>query len=50
MNHSRIIVLVVLNILVAAVLASAALAGAKTPEKKWDWDAVDPTDTALVAP
>jgi hypothetical protein len=50
MNHTRIIVLFALDILVAALLASTALGGAKTPEKKWDWDPVDPADVAVLEP
>jgi hypothetical protein len=49
MNRSRTIVLMALLILVVALLASTALAGAKTPEKGWGWDPV-PVDLAPLEP
>jgi hypothetical protein len=41
MNRSRIIVLMALSFLVVSLFASSALAGAKAPEKNWDWEPVD---------
>jgi hypothetical protein len=50
MNRSRFITLLALNTLVVALLASTALAGAKAPEKKWEWDAPASDDPALLQP
>ena len=50
MKVTRLVVLVAALIVMAALLASTALAGAKTPEKKWDWDITDLTDSALIEP
>ena len=47
MNRSRIIVLMALSFLVVSLFASSALAGAKAPEKNWDWE---PVDLALLQP
>lgn len=38
MNRTRTIILSALTILLVALLASTALAGAKTPEKGSGWD------------
>ena len=49
MNRSRTVILMALMILLVAVVASTALAGAKTPEKGSGWDPV-PVDLAPQAP
>jgi hypothetical protein len=49
MNRSRILVLMALTVLVVALFASTALAGAKTPEKGWGWDPV-PVDLVVPEP
>jgi hypothetical protein len=49
MNRNRTIVFATLLILALALFASTALAGAKTPEKGWEWDPV-PVDLASLEP
>jgi hypothetical protein len=50
MNRSRIVGLAAVIILAVALLASTALAGAKAPEKKWEWGTQGSADPAQVEP